>query len=303
MIIRIKNINPYGRYFLATEADNDTEEEATPKKRNVKVVSAGPDRRRKDFTKIEDEEPEEDTTSNEPDEPETTDDDNDFTDTSDNTEDDSESSEENVDDPDMGDDDTDFTDTEDEPDNGTTTDDSTEDSGNESDTDVNEDEPPTDDGAEDDSNEDDGPETGDEDETDFADAGEDGEDEGDDTSDDSSEDGEDGNADKKVGVDLSSTRKYNLYKEYMSLYNSCNNYIGKLENVIKDDAEVNQVIRLAVVNLRKIKDLIYDYMIIRFSLNSYVQSLLFYQKMVVSVQLVFKMLASIKKNNLDKTKH
>ena len=39
MIIKIKNINPYGKYFLATEADDDdgTEEEATPKKRNVKV--------------------------------------------------------------------------------------------------------------------------------------------------------------------------------------------------------------------------------------------------------------------------
>ena len=89
----------------------------------------------------------------------------------------------------------------------------------------------------------------------------------------------------------------------MSLYNSCNNYINKLENVIKDDAEVNQIIRLSVVNLRKIKDLVYDYMTIRFTLNTYVQSLLFYQKMVVSVQLVFKMLASIKKNKPDKTKH
>ena len=56
MIIKIKNINPYGKYFLATEADDDdgTEEEATPKKRNVKVVSAGPDKRRKDFTKLPD---------------------------------------------------------------------------------------------------------------------------------------------------------------------------------------------------------------------------------------------------------
>jgi len=44
-------------------------------------------------------------------------------------------------------------------------------------------------------------------------------------------------------------------------------------------------------------------MTIRFTLNTYVQSLLFYQKMVVSVQLVFKMLASIKKNKPDKTKH
>ena len=296
MIIKIKNINPYGKYFLATEADDDdgTEEEATPKKRNVKVVSAGPDKRRKDFTKLPD-----DDTADAPDEPETSDDDTDFSDTSDDNSEDT-TTDDTPDEPETDGDEQDFTDTDD----GDTGDDS--EGGEES-----SDEPAVDNGddgggAEDDSGEDDGPAIDEDDDTDFTDAGEDGEgDEGDDESG-GDEDGDgDGGSDndKKVGVDLSSTRKYNLYKEYMSLYNSCNNYINKLENVIKDDAEVNQIIRLSVVNLRKIKDLVYDYMTIRFTLNTYVQSLLFYQKMVVSVQLVFKMLASIKKNKPDKTKH
>ena len=296
MIIKIKNINPYGKYFLATEADDDdgTEEEATPKKRNVKVVSAGPDKRRKDFTKLPD-----DDTADAPDEPETSDDDTDFSDTSDDNSEDT-TTDDTPDEPETDGDEQDFTDTDD----GDTGDDS--EGGEES-----SDEPAVDNGddgggAEDDSGEDDGPAIDEDDDTDFTDAGEDGEGgEGDDEyggDEDGDGDGGSGN-DKKVGVDLSSTRKYNLYKEYMSLYNSCNNYINKLENVIKDDAEVNQIIRLSVVNLRKIKDLVYDYMTIRFTLNTYVQSLLFYQKMVVSVQLVFKMLASIKKNKPDKTKH
>lgn len=296
MIIKIKNINPYGKYFLATEADDDdgTEEEATPKKRNVKVVSAGPDKRRKDFTKLPD-----DDTADAPDEPETSNDDTDFSDTSDDNSEDT-TTDDTPDEPETNGDEQDFTDTDD----GDTGDDS--EGGEES-----SDEPAVDNGddgggAEDDSGEDDGPAIDEDDDTDFTDAGEDGEGgEGDDESG-GDEDGDgDGGSDndKKVGVDLSSTRKYNLYKEYMSLYNSCNNYINKLENVIKDDAEVNQIIRLSVVNLRKIKDLVYDYMTIRFTLNTYVQSLLFYQKMVVSVQLVFKMLASIKKNKPDKTKH
>ena len=129
----------------------------------------------------------------------------------------------------------------------------------------------------------------------FADAGEDGEDESDDTSDDSSEDGEDGNADKKVGVDLSSTRKYNLYKEYMSLYNAIDNYISKLDGDIKDDLAMNQIIKVAVSKLREIKELTYDYMMIKYETNTYIQSLLFYQNLVISVQLVFKLLAKIKK--------
>ena len=234
MIVEIKsNTNPYGRFFLATEAPDDEEEqEAIPKKRNVKVVTAKPDnRRRRDFTNVSDQE----------------DDNNDGETT---------------------DDEPDFTDTEDE---NTTSDDA----------------------------EDDGPETSD-DEPDFTDT--DGSDDGDEENEDESSSSEDNNDNNKAGVDLSSTRKYNLYKEYMSLYNSCNNYISKLENVIKDDKSQNQIIRISVNNLRKIKDILYDYMTIKFTVNSYVQSLLFYQKMVVSVQLVFKLLASLRKNDSSKSK-
>ena len=54
---------------------------------------------------------------------------------------------------------------------------------------------------------------------------------------------------------------------------------------------------MSVTKLREIKDIIFDYMTIRFQLNSYVQSLLFYQKMVVAVQLVFNLLKSIAEKN------
>ena len=100
------------------------------------------------------------------------------------------------------------------------------------------------------------------------------------------------------GVELDSTRKYNLYREFMSLYNACDNYISKLENILRNDYDENQIILISVNNLREIKDIVSDYMTIRFQINTYVQSLLFYQKMIVAVQLVFKLLKSInsKKN-------
>ena len=292
MIIKIKNINPYGKYFLATEADDDdgTEEEATPKKRNVKVVSAGPDKRRKDFTKLPD-----DDTGDAPDEPETSDDDTDFSDTSDDNSEDT-TTDDTPDEPETDGDEQDFTDTDD----GDTGDDS--EGGEELSNEPAVDNGDNGGGAEDDSGEDDGPELGEDDDTDFTDTGDDSE-SGEDGGEDNSGDSNSGNDKNEVSADLNSTRKYNLYKEYMSLYNSCSNYISKLENVIKDDAEQNQIIRVAVNNLRKIKDLIFDYMTIRFSINTYVQSLLFYQKMVVSIQLVFKMLTSLKKNEQPEKKH
>lgn len=100
------------------------------------------------------------------------------------------------------------------------------------------------------------------------------------------------------GVDLDSMRKYNLFKEFMSLYNACDNYISKLETVLKNDYEENQIIRISVNNLREIKDILSDYMTIRFRINSYIQSLLFHQKMVAAVQLIFNMLRSIKSNQV-----
>ena len=303
MIIKVKEINPYGKYFLATEADDDeTEEEATPKKRNVKVVSAGPNKSRKDFTKVQDDN---DSTSESNGEPETSDDEQDFTDTADESnsddgggESDTESPDdtsESNDEPETSDDEQDFTDTADES-NSDDGDNSSSDDGGDTGGDESGDE------GSDEGGEDDGPELGEDDDTDFTDTGDDSE-SGEDGGEDNSGDSNSGNDKNEVSADLNSTRKYNLYKEYMSLYNSCSNYISKLENVIKDDAEQNQIIRVAVNNLRKIKDLIFDYMTIRFSINTYVQSLLFYQKMVVSIQLVFKMLTSLKKNEQPEKKH
>lgn len=143
---------------------------------------------------------------------------------------------------------------------------------------------------------------------DFTDTGDDG------TGDDSTtaDAGTDGNADdqgdgeeNKPGVDFDSTRKYNLFKEFMALYNACENYISKLENILKDDTTVNQIIMVCTNNLREIKSILYDYMTIKYPVNSYVQSLLFYQKMIASVQLVFAMLkqtSDIKEKEYKKKK-
>ena len=93
----------------------------------------------------------------------------------------------------------------------------------------------------------------------------------------------------------------------MSLYNAISNYITKLENNIRDDIQANQIIKEATNRLREIKDLTYDYMTIKFEISTYTQSLVFYQTLIVSVQMVFNLLANIqdekekKRETQDKT--
>jgi hypothetical protein len=105
------------------------------------------------------------------------------------------------------------------------------------------------------------------------------------------------NQNNPPGAEYDSTRKYLLFKEYMSLYNAIDNYIFKLEDSINDDLKANQIIKTAVNKLREIKELIYDYILIKFDNNTYVQSLLFYQNLIVSVQIVFRFLGDIERQD------
>ena len=281
------NRNLYGKYFLATEAPDDeevTEEQPKPK-RNVKVISVKRSNRGKDFSDVVEEPTEEEAPEEEvPVEPvEDTDDNTDFSadvETGDETEpvENEETPPANEEVP---------VEPAETPDNAETGE-TTEPTEN-PETPATEEQPETIDVTADNAD----------DNTDFS-AGVD------DTGEEAApaeetpppQDNTTNTPNNAPGVDLDSMRKYNLFKEFMSLYNACDNYISKLETVLKNDYEENQIIRISVNNLREIKDIISDYMTIRFRLNSYIQSLLFHQKMVAAVQLIFNMLRSIKSNQV-----
>ncbi len=288
MIIKTyPNKNLYGKYFLATEAPSDevvTTEQPKPR-RNVKVISVKPSNRYKDFTDINQEDEEEPKTQ-----------DNEQTDTSDKNESDVQDTqpEENLPEeqntsPVVDGDNTNNEQPDDQPDTGE--EDNTDFAGETEPNEESEENPETGDVDAEETGEE-GPDVGGED--DFTASVDEGNPE--EPSVDSGEQPTQNTNEVKSnapGVEFDSTRKYNLFKEYMSLYNATDNYISKLENVLKNDYEENQIIRISVNNLREIKDILFDYMTIRFQLNSYIQSLLFYQKMVVAVQLVFNLLKSI----------
>lgn len=104
--------------------------------------------------------------------------------------------------------------------------------------------------------------------------------------------GEDENK-RGAGLEYDSTRKYMLFKNYISLVNAIENYITKLESKITDDIELNQIIKTSIDKLKEIKDLAYDYMVMKFEISSYIQSLLFFQNLIVMVQLVFNLLSKL----------
>jgi hypothetical protein len=286
------NINKYGRFFLATEAN------PTHVHKNTKVLNISPGRgRRIDFSKAAkgDDDYESDDSNITANDDDLDSDDTYFSDM--HLDDDDDDMGEDSD-TDIDTDDTDFGDMDDTDGEENTGDETTTDSGdttgggneggNTSYPDTN-----TDGGS------DDAPDTGDD--TDFNDpsaGGEDGGDGGDsvdsppDTADDPNTDNEDG--EKGPGLEYASTRKYALFLNFEILLNALTNYINKLENNIGDDLNTNKILKAACTKLREIKDLCYEYMIMKFELDTYVKALLFYQNAVVMTQAVFTLLQRIK---------
>lgn len=97
----------------------------------------------------------------------------------------------------------------------------------------------------------------------------------------------DGGGGNGPGVEFDSTRKFNLFKDFMSLYNSVSNYISRLESNVYDVSEINHIHMRAVDNFQEIKTLLYDYMTIKFEASTYVQSLVFYNQIVAAIQAIF----------------
>lgn len=111
---------------------------------------------------------------------------------------------------------------------------------------------------------------------------------------------DDTNNQNGASVDYDSTRKYLLFKEFMKLSNSVEGYIDKLENTITSNPQLNQIYKTSTEKLRDIRELIVDYMVMRFSISSYVQSLIFFNSQVAAIELIFSIItkaqAELKKN-------
>lgn len=325
-MINITRIKPTQNKFLSffMEAEDDEEEKPA---RKMKVINVKPDNRSKKFDNIINRAKEnEENESNDEDEMELVDDmeEDDMPDTDDPMNDDS--SDESSDN-DSGDDNKNTdSETNDTSDNTETNQDESENaSDEEQDNSGNEDEGPNTDDPMDDSDEidelsdsidedikkeqnnsestddsgddsdnSDGPDTsdpmadGDDGSSDDSDTG-DGSDGSDNSEDASNASGENNGA----GIDYDSMRKYNLFKNFISLYYGIDKYLDRIEAMIKDDPESNTVINDCIKRLHELKQLTYDYIIIKYNPAPYVQSMLFYQRLIASIEIIFKLVSSL----------
>lgn len=108
---------------------------------------------------------------------------------------------------------------------------------------------------------------------------------------------DDGTGEQKgPGLEYDSTRKYVLFVNFSDLLVAIDNYISKLESTTNDDVNFNVTIKIVTEKLREIRMLCYDYMTMKFEISSYIQSLLFYQNIIVLIQLSFNLLDKVVKS-------
>ena len=100
------------------------------------------------------------------------------------------------------------------------------------------------------------------------------------------------------GLEYDSTRQYKLFLDLNKLHGSVSNYISNLETEIRDDSKIMAIYTENIEKLKQVKDLLFDYMNLKFKNSSYIQNLLFYQKMYTTVDLIADILTeTIKSNN------
>ena len=101
--------------------------------------------------------------------------------------------------------------------------------------------------------------------------------------------------------------KYILFKKYIDLQGVLANYIQKLSGLISDNVECNHIYKKITNNLKELDEMLHDYMTIKYESATYVQSMLFYQRILVSIGINLDMLKGIRKKDLKmsekKSKH
>ena len=103
------------------------------------------------------------------------------------------------------------------------------------------------------------------------------------------------------------THKFILFKKCISLESALSNYIQKLSGIMSDDLECNHIYKKITNNLKELDEMLHDYMTIKFESATYIQSMLFYQRLLASVGINLDMLKHIRQKEIKmsdkKSKH
>lgn len=114
---------------------------------------------------------------------------------------------------------------------------------------------------------------------------------GDNTGDDTT--GDDGSGEETDGDSEDAMHKQNLYKKFVTLRTAIDNYDHKLSAIIGVDPETHKMIHEVTNKLRSMGDMMYDYMVLKFKKNTYLESMMFYQRTMAATNLCLDALTKI----------
>ena len=92
--------------------------------------------------------------------------------------------------------------------------------------------------------------------------------------------------------------KYNLYQKFKNVYTSLDEYIDEINTITSDNGELNREYKELSIKLIKIKELMKDYMIMKFAKSSFTKSMFFYQRIMTSINLILQILKKIRLNEI-----
>lgn len=125
----------------------------------------------------------------------------------------------------------------------------------------------------------------------------------DDTGDDTT--GDNGSEEETDGDSEDAMHKQNLYKKFVTLRTAIDNYDHKLSAIIGVDPVTHKMIHDVTNKLRSMGDMMYDYMVLKFKKNTYLESMMFYQRTMAATNLCLDALTKIgnkTKKEVDKNR-
>lgn len=117
--------------------------------------------------------------------------------------------------------------------------------------------------------------------------------------------GDDGNEEETDGDSEDAMHKQNLYKKFVTLRTAIDNYDHKLSAIIGVDPATHKMIHDVTNKLRSMGDMMYDYMVLKFKKNTYLESMMFYQRTMAATNLCLDALTKIgnkTKKEVDKNR-
>ena len=122
-----------------------------------------------------------------------------------------------------------------------------------------------------------------------------------DTTDTTSDDGEGDTTDDQNSTvnTLENQLKYSLFKDMKSLYTAVQNFKDKLDSSSTPSYNYGIAIKTASSKLSALEEVLYEYMTVRFRDDSYIANMQCYQKAVAAVKLIMELISANKEKNLD----